>query len=42
MAPTRRGEQSNPEPPPPPSMAEILMALEENRLRNERLLEQLV
>ena len=28
--------------PPPPSMAEILMAIEENRGRNERLLEQLV
>ena len=42
MAPTRRGEQSNPEPPPPPSMAEVLLAIEENRLRNERLLEQLV
>ena len=42
MAPTRRGEQSNPEAPPPPSMAQVLMAIEENRLRNERLLEQLV
>ena len=42
MAPTRRGKHSDAEPPPPPSMAEVLMAIEENRLRNERLLEQLV
>ena len=42
MAPTRRGNQSDAEPPPPPSMVEVLMAIEENRLRNERLLEQLV
>ena len=42
MAPTHRGEQSNDDPPPLPSMAEVLMAIEENRLRNERLLEQLV
>ena len=42
MAPTRRGEQGNPDAPPPPSMAEVLMAIEQNRLRNERLLEQLV
>ena len=42
MAPTRRGNTSDAEPPPPPSMAEVLMAIEENRLRNERLLEQLV
>ena len=42
MAPTRRGNQSDTEPPPPPSMAEVLMAIEENRLRNECLLEQLV
>ena len=42
MAPTRRGSQSDAEPPPPPSMAEVLMAIEENRPRNERLLEKLV
>ena len=30
MAPTRRGNQSDAEPPPPPSMAEVLMAIEEN------------
>ena len=28
--------------PPPPTMAQVLMAIEENRGRNERLLEQLV
>ena len=39
MAPTRRGSQSDAEPPQPPSMAEVLMAIEENHLRNERLLE---
>ena len=42
MAPTRRGNQRDAEPLPPPSMAEDLMAIEENRLHNERLLEQLV
>ena len=42
MAPTHHGRQSDAEPPPPPSMAEVLMAIEENRMRNERLLEQLV
>ena len=42
MAPTHRGEQGNPEPPPPPSMAEVLMAIEVNRQHSERLLEQLV
>ena len=42
MAPTRRGSTRDVEPPPPPSMAEVLMAIEENRLRNERLLKQLV
>ena len=42
MAPTRRGEQGNPEPPPPPTMAEVLMAIEVNRQHSERLLEQLV
>ena len=42
MAPTRRAGTSDADPPPPPSMAEVLMAIEENRLRNERLLEQLV
>ena len=42
MAPNRRGEQSNPEPPPPPSMAEVLMAIEVNRQHSKRLLEQLV
>ena len=42
MAPTRRGEQGNPEPPPPPSMAEVLMDIEVNRQHSERLLEQLV
>ena len=29
MAPTRRGESSNPDAPPPPSMAEVLMAIEQ-------------
>ena len=42
MSPTRRGETSNPDAPPPPSMAEVLMAIEQNRLSNELLLEQLV
>ena len=42
MAPTRRGEQGDPEPPPPPTMAEVLMAIEVNRQHSERLLEQLV
>ena len=42
MAPTRRGEQGNPEPPPPPTMAEVLMIIEQGRVRNENLLAQLV
>ena len=42
MAPNRYGSTSDAEPPPPPGMAEVLMAIEENHLRNERLLEQLV
>ena len=42
MPPVRRGSQGESEPPPPPSMAEVLIAIEENRLRNEHLLEQLV
>ena len=42
MAPTHRGEQSNLEALPPPSMAEVLLAIEQTRLRNERLLKQLV
>ena len=42
MAPTRRGNQSDAEPLPPPSMAEVLMAIKENRLHNECLLKQLV
>ena len=29
MAPARRGNQGDPEPPPPPSMAEVVMAIEE-------------
>ena len=42
MAPTRRGEEGNPEPPPSPSMAEVLMAIELNRQHSDRLFEQLV
>ena len=42
MAPTRRGEQGNPEPPPSPSVAEVLLAIEVNRQHSNRLLEQLV
>ena len=40
--PTHRAGTSDVDPPPPPSMVEVLMAIEENRLRNERLLELLV
>ena len=42
MAPTRPREQGDPEPPPPPTMAKVLMAIEANRQHSERLLEQLV
>ena len=42
MAPTRRGEQGNPEPPPSPSVAEVLLSMEVNRQHSNRLLEQLV
>ena len=42
MAPIRRGNHSDADPPSPPSMAEVMLAIEENRLRNERLLELLV
>ena len=38
MAPHRRGSTSDAEPPPPPTMAEVLMVIEEGRVRNENLL----
>ena len=42
MAPTRRGSAGGADPPPPPTMAEVLMVIEEGRVRNENLLAQLV
>ena len=42
MAPHRRAGTSDAEPPLPPTMAEVLMIIEEGRLRNENLLAQLV
>ena len=42
MAPNRRAGTGDADPPPPPTMAEVLMAIEVNRQHSERLLEQLV
>ena len=42
MDPTRRGSAGDADPPPPPTMAEVLMVIKEGRVRNENLLAQLV
>ena len=45
MASGTRGRGQNPpetELPPPPTMAQVMQSIENNRLRNERLLERLV
>ena len=41
-APHRRAGTSDADPPSPPTMAEVLMVIEEGRVRNENLLAQLV
>ena len=42
MAPHCRAGTSDTDPPLPPTMAEVLMIIEEGRVRNENLLAQLV